>query len=580
MALILPFHNSLVSTSANKKQLNLNTTHMSIQHSGIAVIRVMITALLLNLFSATQVEAQPFVLAKNDTVVLTSPGWFGKLYSNDSIIVSTGYASVTWTDIADDLGISVFDDGSIEVLSEALPGAYVFRYAVEVTDLDNIKISDTGVVFLTIIDADTGLVANNDTFYITAGGDLITLNYLENDTIDGLSGDSIIFGTGILPNGDVIEYNWSGNIYAPGILPGGGRLNMQTIGAKLCTEPGMYVGQYRLQRFYYENSTNTYKYHYSKEANLVIIVENDLVLVQGDTFGVLPGQSTPSIFDNDPVGITDIYGVTDHSFELVDELPESITLNDDGTLTLAADIAPGTYQFRYLATKVCPDTTSIIEEEPDPPFGVTISLVNYKIWYFPDMDLTFRDTALVVIQIDEPLGVDLISFQPTVVEDKVLLNWRTLREENNSYYEVQHSSNGNSWKAIGKVQSKAVNGNSTGIIDYNFTHDTPVAGLNYYRLKQVDIDGVYSFSSIAQIVMQKSTIYIYPNPANEQLHVSGIDKSGQVLVYNLQGQLQMKAKVDRGSASISLAHLPSGTYYLQLLQENGSTTTHKFDITH
>ena len=63
--------------------------------------------------------------------------------------------------------------------------------------------------------------------------------------------------------------------------------------------------------------------------------------------------------------------------------------------------------------------------------------------------------------------------------------------------------------------------------------------------------------------------HIYPNPANNMLHIKGIDKEGYVLLYNLQGQLCANQRVSPSSANLDISQLPEGLYFIRIVQQHG-----------
>lgn len=110
------------------------------------------------------------------------------------------------------------------------------------------------------------------------------------------------------------------------------------------------------------------------------------------------------------------------------------------------------------------------------------------------------------------LPVELSAFNLRIIEDYVKLEWETLSELNNLGFEIKRGSNANEWQTIGFVEG---NGTSLETHYYFFEDKTPVDGINYYRLRQVDLDGNHQFSEIVSINFEKlvSTTLIYPNPS-------------------------------------------------------------------
>lgn len=117
-----------------------------------------------------------------------------------------------------------------------------------------------------------------------------------------------------------------------------------------------------------------------------------------------------------------------------------------------------------------------------------------------------------------PLPVELTSFSASVINNGIKLNWRTETEVNNYGFEVQRSTfnvQSSSWNVLGFVEG---NGNSNSPKEYSFT-DKDIAGEKYYyRLKQIDNDGTYTYSKIIDIDANKPLNYEldqnYPNPFN------------------------------------------------------------------
>tara|TARA_B110000967_G_C18855239_1_gene546846 strand:+ start:778 stop:1566 length:789 start_codon:yes stop_codon:yes gene_type:complete len=92
------------------------------------------------------------------------------------------------------------------------------------------------------------------------------------------------------------------------------------------------------------------------------------------------------------------------------------------------------------------------------------------------------------------LPVDLISFEAEREEDNIKLNWSTASEENNDYFEIQKSYDGEVFTPIGYVDGA---GNSNEVLDYSYTDSE--TNKAYYRLKQLDYDGEFEYSDIVVV---------------------------------------------------------------------------------
>jgi len=115
------------------------------------------------------------------------------------------------------------------------------------------------------------------------------------------------------------------------------------------------------------------------------------------------------------------------------------------------------------------------------------------------------------------LPVTLTFFTAQQQKDKILLNWQTAKEQNCRGFEIQRSSSAGDYRAIAFVNSKALTGNSEVLLDYGYTDmdNLQGAGIVYYRIKQVDLDGKSIFSEVrpVKINIKAGDISVIPNPA-------------------------------------------------------------------
>jgi hypothetical protein len=171
------------------------------------------------------------------------------------------------------------------------------------------------------------------------------------------------------------------------------------------------------------------------------------------------------------------------------------------------------------------------------------------------------------------LPIELMLFRARAVDNhKVMTEWVTASERNNDYFTVERSKNAVQFEAIGVVAGA---GNSIEALFYDFEDTSPYTGISYYRLKQTDFDGNFSYSRIEQVFIAPSgTISVYPNPANEYLTV---ELPVSVYPYKLQLFDLMGREVYGNSTSgiqlyrLSMDHIPSGMYLLQVSDGNTKT---------
>ena len=130
---------------------------------------------------------------------------------------------------------------------------------------------------------------------------------------------------------------------------------------------------------------------------------------------------------------------------------------------------------------------------------------------------------------DSTLPVKLLEFTAKPAGEKVLLQWKTATETNNDHFEIERSADGKSgWTSVASVKSK---GNSLQAQSYNTYDAQPLNGSNYYRLKQVDVDGKASYSLIQLVNMKfiKAVIKAYPNPSRGDVYVQLENYAGNTI---------------------------------------------------
>ncbi|MEQ8926886.1 MAG: T9SS type A sorting domain-containing protein, partial [Fulvivirga sp.] len=118
---------------------------------------------------------------------------------------------------------------------------------------------------------------------------------------------------------------------------------------------------------------------------------------------------------------------------------------------------------------------------------------------------------------NNPLPVTLVSFEGMLTDETVLIKWKTSTEINNDYFELQRSANGMDYETIALIQGS---GNTARQIEYDYLDTKPIAGNNYYRLKQVDFDGQVTIENkivLVEYIPKNFTLLfnVFPNPTSE-----------------------------------------------------------------
>jgi len=165
------------------------------------------------------------------------------------------------------------------------------------------------------------------------------------------------------------------------------------------------------------------------------------------------------------------------------------------------------------------------------------------------------------------LPVEFTTFTAEALRDETaLLKWETATELNNDYFQIEHSADGVNFAKIG-LQKGA--GTSFEPQSYQFVHPNPRASINYYRLKQVDIDGTFDYSEIRSVNFAKEgTFQVYPNPSTNYVQIvppaAAAELDWNVDVFDIQGRLVQKFNLTDANFRLSTANWPSGVYHLQL----------------
>lgn len=151
------------------------------------------------------------------------------------------------------------------------------------------------------------------------------------------------------------------------------------------------------------------------------------------------------------------------------------------------------------------------------------------------------------------------------------LAWTTAREQGSKGFDIEHSTDGSRWTKIGFVSSRSEEGNSN--IDYSFTDHNAVNGNNYYRLKQLDWSGSFTYSAVAALSLSKAyRVAVYPNPVANVLTIDGLESNARISITNAMGQ-GISSRVVAAAESqlrLDMTTLPNGVYHVTVTAESGT----------
>ncbi len=258
-------------------------------------------------------------------------------------------------------------------------------------------------------------------------------------------------------------------------------------------------------------------------------------------------SSDGSILTGWPISVTG-----DNTFY---EMPALADINNDGTLDL---LGAGNQGFGSSAVVFIHlwDTGY-----PFMPDNYTLPVFQYNERH----NGVYGDNSLTV-------PVELVSFTGSVNGNTVLLNWSTATETNNRGFDIERSSDQNNFVNIGYVKG---NGTTTQKSDYSFNDNTIDFGKYYYRLKQIDFNGSFTYSPVVNVDFSNLSYKLsqnYPNPFNPTTSISYSipEKSFVKLeIFNTLGQkvkTLVNGEKESGNYSINFRaeNIPSGMYLYKL----------------
>ncbi|MFM2359382.1 MAG: hypothetical protein RLY16_1375 [Bacteroidota bacterium] len=172
------------------------------------------------------------------------------------------------------------------------------------------------------------------------------------------------------------------------------------------------------------------------------------------------------------------------------------------------------------------------------------------------------------------LPLELLDFTGTIKGNKATLTWKTQNEINTSHIIIERSDDGVQFNQVGQVTQHLSQGS---ILSYSFTDESIINNKTYYyRLKQVDRDGEYTYSKV--IALKSSCnieeVRIYPNPSSNfiQINIPLVIKKATIV--NHSGQTFKYRKIDNNKIDVSM--FPNGLYFLNIQDNNYKTYSIKF----
>jgi hypothetical protein len=170
-----------------------------------------------------------------------------------------------------------------------------------------------------------------------------------------------------------------------------------------------------------------------------------------------------------------------------------------------------------------------------------------------------------------PLPIELISFTAVDEGPTVRTDWSTAVEVNNDHFEVERSQDGVMFEAIGSIEGA---GNSQSTNYYSFMDEQPLSGTSYYRLKQVDTDGTFTYGPVAAVVRSNgiADLNIWPNPVEGEMNFTASGDVEAIRLHDAAGRLIEEQRVVgySGVITVDLGGVPTGVLILPVTMQDGS----------
>lgn len=238
--------------------------------------------------------------------------------------------------------------------------------------------------------------------------------------------------------------------------------------------------------------------------------------------------------------------------------------NSELSLTAGGSLANNTYYIykdSVLLETLKGDSTFAVSEGGKYWMEVTNDVADQLILYSDQLDVS----GSII------LPLTWLGFTAVNCSDNICLRWETENEQNTSHFEIERSSDGKNFEQIGTRASA----NTPGRHSYDATDYSAENGINFYRIKQVDSDGKFTYSSIVSARIEiKGVLTITPNPANGFIVLKGIEKAEKVTIYSSTGQTFKQWQNVAGHQQLNIANLQPGIYLLKV-QYNKKETIHK-----
>ena len=200
--------------------------------------------------------------------------------------------------------------------------------------------------------------------------------------------------------------------------------------------------------------------------------------------------------------------------------------------------------------------------------SITDSVYTFKVF-------TKGMGSFMLVDPTTTLPLKMLNFKGNLKENTVVLDWTTANEFNTSGFDVERSTDGENYSSIGWVNSLGTDN----LNSYSYNDNTIVKGNKYYyRLKQMDKDGKFTYSSVVIVAYLggKNWVNVYPNPVKNNLYIqrqNGSYANTNIVITDASGKVVYQNNSSLSTTlDVETATWSKGIYIIKFNSSEGSTT--------
>ncbi|MEP7321943.1 MAG: T9SS type A sorting domain-containing protein [Saprospiraceae bacterium] len=162
------------------------------------------------------------------------------------------------------------------------------------------------------------------------------------------------------------------------------------------------------------------------------------------------------------------------------------------------------------------------------------------------------------------LAIALTMFNVASVNNSIKIHWSSLASINSKGYDIERSADLKNWKRLETYTS------NHSLDQYEYLDLYPLNPVSYYRIKSIDIDGSFIYSTVKSVrTFSRKLISLYPNPVKHILTLEPTQVDATYSISDLMGRIiETKTTSDR-QTNIGVDHLRSGMYMIQYAGSTG-----------